>query len=122
MVIQKDILNLTMPINFDQLVGLIMQLPQDYKQKLKNILVDDITLTLDADAPLTFEQWNSEFDNQNLQEYLPEYEMTLLEFRQKQWEDEQDTAGQMNEQEFKTWLKTAWTSQIPKETQTTTSL
>ncbi|TAH19521.1 MAG: hypothetical protein EAZ08_08515 [Cytophagales bacterium] len=114
MVIEKDTLKLNVPIDFEQLVSLVMQLPQAYKQKLTSLLIDNNSGFLTIDEPLTFEQWNSEFDNQKLQEYLPEYEMTLLEFRKKQWEDEQDTDGQMNEQEFKTWLKTAWKNQIEK--------
>jgi hypothetical protein len=114
MIAEKNIINITMPIDFEQLVNLVMQLPRDYKQKLTDLLIDENTDGLGIDEPLSFEQWNSEFENQNLQEYLPDYEMTLLEFRKKQWEDEQDTNGQMNEQEFKTWLKTAWTGQIEK--------
>lgn len=114
MVIEKDILKLNIPIDFEQLVSLVMQLPQAYKQKLTSLLIDNNSEFLTIDEPQTFEQWNSEFNNQNLQEYLPEYEMTLLDFRKKQWEDEQDTDGQMNEQEFKNWLKTAWKNQIEK--------
>lgn len=35
-------------------------------------------------SELSFEEWNKQFeDNRNLDEYLPEYEMTLREYRRQ---------------------------------------
>lgn len=42
------------------------------------------------DEPIytSFEEWNAQFDDQNLAQFLPEYQMTLGDFRLQIWEAE----------------------------------
>jgi len=106
---QEFLLNL--PIEFEQLVKLILQLPTEYQERLVDILSKN---SQKDPKKISFQEWNGEFENQNLDEYLPEYGMTLLEFRQQQYADEMDTTSQMNEIEFNNWINQTWKSQIVK--------
>jgi hypothetical protein len=108
----KETALLNLPISFETLIALILSLPAEYQQRLLAILMQPLKENR-LDYQL-FEEWNSEFDNQNMDEYLPEYGMTLLAFRRQQWADEMDISTQMNETEFNHWLETTWKSQIVK--------
>jgi hypothetical protein len=117
----------TVPIQIPLEVALyfVQQLPPTYQkaifewlltanQQNKNnsqLIDNQINKNNKEENILSFEIWNSEFDNQNLDEFLPEYGMTLLEFRKKQFSDETDETTQMNEEQFSFFLKNEWKSQ-----------
>jgi hypothetical protein len=113
----------TVPIQIPLEVALyfVQQLPPTYQQAIFEWLAianqqnkNNSQLIDNQENTLTFEEWNREFDNQNLEEFLPEYNMTLLEFRKKQFADEIDETTQMNEEQFSFFLKNAWKSQLAK--------
>lgn len=104
--------NESLPVHFslpfETLVAWVLQLPANYQERLVSIIQQTTPrYTIDYQG---FEEWNSEFENQNLDEYLPEYGMTLLEFRKQQWADEMETETQMNEVQFNQWLNQTWKS------------
>ncbi len=79
------------------------------KKQLKNI-EDFITNYLteiensEIEKSITFEEWNKQFaDNQNLNEVIPEYGITLKAYRQKIFEAE--IGETIDENEFKKRLK-----------------
>lgn len=120
----------TVPIQIPLEVALyfVQQLPPTYQQAIFEWLVvanqqnknnlqlidNQVIKNNKEENILSFEAWNSEFDNQNLDEFLPEYGMTLLEFRKKQFADETDETTQMNEEQFSFFLKNEWKSQLEK--------
>ena len=56
---------------------------------------------------ISFEEWNEQFtDNQNLNEFIPEYGTTLKEFRKGIYEAELDEEGDMTFEELKESIKT----------------
>ncbi len=62
------------------------------EQKLNKLflIVDKfITDMQDSDTELSFETWNQKYmNNHDLDEYIPEYQMTLGEYRQKIFKSE----------------------------------
>ena len=119
----------TAPIQvpLDVALYFVQQLPPIYQEAIfewlmlahkqrQNTVTENIQVIDNEEYNLTFEAWNSEFDNQNLAEFLPEYGMTLLEFRKQQFADETDETGKttMNEKEFSFFLKNSWKSQLGK--------
>lgn len=56
----------------------------------QNEIIDEIEEDFDA-SELTFEEWNKQFiDDMDLKEFIPEYGMTLKEFRMKIYNSERD--------------------------------
>jgi len=46
---------------------------------------------------ITFEQWNLQFEDNNIDEFIPEYNMTLREFRTQIYEAEFSKGLSLNE-------------------------
>jgi hypothetical protein len=115
---------LPIQVPLDVALYFVQQLPPTYQEAIlewlmlaheqrQNTVIENIQVIDNQEDNLTFEAWNSEFDNQNLAEFLPEYGMTLLEFRKQQFADETGKTT-MNEKEFSFFLKNSWKSQLGK--------
>lgn len=72
---------------------------------LKNQKIE-VFVVVKSNEKLTFEEWNNQFtDNKDLDEFLPEYGMTLRKFRQKIYDTEIDESISMKEfkESVKNW-------------------
>ena len=82
----------------------IIKIPEISKYKNQDIEIFIILKPQIKSKNPTFEQWNKQFaDNQNLDDFIPEYGTTLREFRKGIYEAEM--SGDMTMSEFKESLK-----------------
>ncbi len=82
----------------------IIKIPEISKYKDQNVEIYIVLRPKTDDQNKTFEQWNEQFtDNQNLNEFIPEYGTTLKEFRENIYKAEMSKGMTVNE--FKENLK-----------------
>jgi hypothetical protein len=92
----KEIMDIDNELALKQIYQLVHQFVVDYKQ---------ITNKKSKSEKISFEEWNKQFeDDMDLDEFIPEYGMTLREFRMAIYEAEM--GDEMTMEEFKESLKT----------------
>ena len=89
--------------NIEQIEQIVVPVQEtEVIKKLPDSLLDDL-----SDDELSFEQWNEQFEGeQDLSEHLPDFDMTIGDFRKKIWraetEDSFMTLAEFTD-ELKTW-------------------
>lgn len=97
--LKSSIAEIIMQINDKDTLNKIKAFISDFSVTVKSAKIENTIEEEEFDASeLTFEEWNLQFiDSANLDDYLPEYAMTLKEFRLKIYNSERSPSYPISE-------------------------